>query len=368
MIEEILKRKILFFVHCISFSPSTERRVMDYKEYFLNAGIKSTFLSYTPTKLYRLFNSFSFKSTNIIARLFNKPVHIKIGIAVLFFRWISLIRLLLCAHSYDIIFIQKVLAPIWFVYILKKINCNIVFDFDDAVFLRKRRRSIKIIRNSMLVFAGSHYNLDFAKEYNKNSIFLPTPVQVNNFSIKKTYKNEKDIVIGWIGSISTLPSLGIVKNVVDNLSKEFPKLVLRIIGFGNKKELIPEFNNTRLDLIYRIPYKTVPDAIAKFDIGIMPLINREWDKGKCVGKALEYMATGVPCVISRFGENIFAIKDGENGYLAESEKEWFEKLSKLIRSWSLRETIGKKGRETVEKKYSTEVCAENFIKKLVTIN
>ncbi len=361
MKEKIVKKKILFFVHCISFSPSTERRVMDYKEYFVNAGIKPDFLSYKPTKLYRLFNSFSFKSMNIISRLINKAIHIKIGIAVLFFRWVSLIKLLICVSSYDLIFIQKVLAPVWFVFILTRINNNIIFDFDDAIFLRKKKRTIAIIRNSKLVFAGSHYNLDFAKNYNKNSMFLPTPVQIKNFHIKKTYKKDQDIILGWIGSISTLPSLKIIKRVVEKLSKDFPQLVLRIIGFGNRKELIPQFEGVRIDFISRIPYRAVPDAILKFDIGIMPLINREWDKGKCVGKALEYMASAVPCVIQKFGENLYAVDDSENGYLAENEEEWFEKISLLIKDSSLRKKIGEKARKTAEKSYSTKVCAKKLI-------
>ncbi len=361
MKDKTIKKKILFFVHCISFSPSTERRVMDYKEYFVNLGIKPVFLSYTPTKLYRLFNSFSFKNTNMICRLLSNAAHIKIGIAVLFFRWVSLIRLLLFAGAYDIIFIQKVLAPVWFVYILKGINSNIVFDFDDAIFLRKRRQSIAIIKNSKLVIAGSHYNLKFAEKYNKNSVFLPTPVPIINFKIKKNYIKGQGIVLGWIGSISTLPSLNIIKNVVEKLSIDFPELIFRIIGFGNRKDLIPQFKGVRLDLISRIPYKAVPDAMLEFDIGIMPLINREWDKGKCVGKALEYMASAVPCVIQRFGENPYAVKDCENGYLADTDEEWFEKILLLIKDSSLREIIGKKGRETVEKYYSTDVCADKLI-------
>lgn len=361
-------KKILFFVHGISFSPSTERRVMDYREYLLHSGIEPYFLSYSHPVIYRNFNTFSFEKQNIVFTFLYHIIRFHLGIGVILLRWMSLIKLLFYAKNFDVVFIQKVITPVWYVNILKKINPIIVFDFDDAIFLRKRRQAIAVIKQSRLVIAGSHYNLKFAEKYNNNSVFIPTPVPVNNFKNKENYDIKQDIVIGWIGSISTMPSLHIIRDVICKLVKEFPYINLRIIGFGNRKDLIPDFAGVKLDLISRIPYKTVPEVLINFDIGIMPLIYSEWDKGKCVGKALEYMACAVPCVIQRFGENIYAVKDGTNGFLADNAKEWYEKLSLLINEPQLRERIGKEGRKTVEKYYSTEVCAKMLLEKLLKMN
>jgi glycosyltransferase involved in cell wall biosynthesis len=94
------------------------------------------------------------------------------------------------------------------------------------------------------------------------------------------------------------------------------------------------------------------DDLAAIDIGVMPLPDDKWSKGKCGLKALQFMAMGIPTVCSPVGVNTDIIQDNQNGFLASAEDEWVDKLSRLLRSRELRERLGQAGRATVEQKYS----------------
>jgi glycosyltransferase involved in cell wall biosynthesis len=101
-----------------------------------------------------------------------------------------------------------------------------------------------------------------------------------------------------------------------------------------------------------------------FDIGVMPLPDDDWSKGKCGLKALQFMALGVPTVCSPVGVNTDIIQDGANGMLATTEDKWVEKLRQLLHSPELRGKLGKAGRETVEEKYSAKAVAPKFYEAL----
>jgi len=141
-------------------------------------------------------------------------------------------------------------------------------------------------------------------------------------------------------------------------------LVLKIIG-GTYNPIGIHTNNIKWSL------DTELAEMSEFDIGIMPLPDDEWAKGKCGLKALQYMAMGIPCVASPVGVNTEIIQDGVNGFLAKDEKEWIEKLSLLIKNSELRQRLGKAGRKTVEERYSVKVWAPRYveiIKKVIDID
>ena len=103
------------------------------------------------------------------------------------------------------------------------------------------------------------------------------------------------------------------------------------------------------------------DTLASFDIGIMPLPNDEWVKGKCGLKGLSYMSLEVPTIMSAVGINTEIITDGINGYLANTDEEWVNKISQLIDSFELRRRLGIAGRKTVEEKYSFDSQKNNYL-------
>ena len=354
-------REILLFVHCLDESPSTNRRVLDYHNYLIAAKIQPTYLSYTPPRFYHYWFNGDFSGAISPFQIIKSVLHYGSGFLVIILRWFSLIRLLFVAPKFQAIFIQWITPPPFYTYLLKLRNSNIIFDFDDAVFLRKPKSSKTLVKLSSLVFAGSHYNFDYAFQYNDNTKFLPTPVPLERFKRKNQYNPKQGIIIGWIGSVSTLPNLGMIADALDNVAKKCPDVVLRIIGSRNREDLLPDFNEIDIEIIPQIPYAQVPDYIKELDIGIMPLENNNWEKGKCLGKTLEYMASGVPSVISKVGENIYAVEDNVNGFLAEKQDEWTEKLSILVKDSELRRRLGLAGLKMVEKKYSTKVCSKVLI-------
>ncbi len=358
--------KILFILPCTKFFSSAQKRVIDYTTYIQSAGFKPILFSYTSPVLYGCWINTRLDAGNLALRFLQHLFRLCCGFLALASRGWALIKLMIIARRFDGFFFQWITPPAWCTFVLKRINPRIAFDFDDAVFLRKPAATRALVRSSMIVSAGSHYNYDYAEKLNKNTVFLPTPVPIDRFSAREHSSNLKQVIIGWIGTISTLPSMDILLGVLDRLAEGHPAIVLRIIGSGNRDDLIPEFSRIRCEVIPNIPYEEVPAAVEQFDIGLMPMKGEEWDKGKCVGKALEYMAAGVPAVVSNFGENPYAITDGVNGFLASTDEEWYQKLSLLIESSELRRRIGLAGRRTAEERYSTQVCARILIDQVLS--
>lgn len=273
------------------------------------------------------------------------------------------------AFNYDVVFIQKGLAAFQLRgldRLLQLVSRNVVFDFDDAIFSRYAQEPIgrfpklydeqqicKLIRLSKHVIAGNDYLKEYALRFNENVSVIPTSLDTQKYFIKRG-KASEEIVIGWMGSPGTAPFLQQIKGVFQKISKRYD-IVLKIIGATNlrmhgAKIIAQEWN-----------FSSEVSDLQGFDIGVMPLPDNEWTRGKCGFKLLQYMAVGIPAVGSPVGVNKEIIRDGVNGFLVDSEKEWVEKLSLLIEDNALREKLGMRGRETVEKYYSLKVNAPKLL-------
>jgi glycosyltransferase involved in cell wall biosynthesis len=131
---------------------------------------------------------------------------------------------------------------------------------------------------------------------------------------------------------------------------------LRVIS--NREPVLPG-----IDYVWRTwSADSEVEELSHFDVGMMPMPDDEWAKGKCALKALQYMAMGVPTICSAVGANCEVIRHGENGLLAKSEQEWIANLESLIDDAALRGRLGREGRRTVEERYSMKSCAELFAK------
>lgn len=350
------KKKIIFLVQCEQVNPSSHRRAIDYEPYLRAANLEPIWLNHSSPTFYYWYINDLVGNYNLITLLLNKFFHLFAGGLLLLSRWVSLVRLLFRARKADGIFIQWITPPPWYTLLLKRINPRIAFDFDDAVFLKRPAATEALVRHSKVVSVGSHYNLDYALKLNNNLVFLPTPVPIGRFEMKAYSPNGDRLVIGWLGSISTIKDLKIVVGELDRLAERHPEVVFRM-GCGNRRDLIPQFKHLRCEIIPFFPYDKIPSVVTGFDIGIMPLHEEEFSKGKCAGKALEYMAAGIPAVLSRFGENVYVITDGVDGFLASTEDEWVDKLSRLVEDPELRQRIGSAGRQSIISKFSLEVCS-----------
>lgn len=275
---------------------------------------------------------------------------------------------ILKAKSYDVVFLHRaasMVGPAWLERLLKLMNRPIIYDFDDAIFIPHTSDANKlfswakfagktsaICRLSSAITVGNEWLAEYALQFNKNVTVIPSSVNTDVYVpiIKKT--SEK-VVIGWTGSSTSQTHLEMFASLLKKAVEKYPVEI--------------HIHSDREPNLKDIPFvwhKWSPEneveIISKFDIGIMPLPEDEWSKGKCSMKALLYMSLGIPAVCSDIGANREVIKNGENGFLAGSVEEWLEKLGKLVSDEKLRLDMGQLARETIVEKYSMKVCAELF--------
>jgi hypothetical protein len=268
----------------------------------------------------------------------------------------------------DILFFNKAAHPLTYpvLRLARALGKKVVFDVDDAEFLGRHGAWFdRFFREADLVVAGSHYVLEHARRLNRASIWIPTSVQLGKYALKRSYLHPGPVVIGWTGVASGLPYLAVVRAPLERLARRHD-IELRVIS--NWAAAAPfkppagvAFTKVAWDLA------TANVKLAEFDIGLMPLEDTPWARGKCAFKAVEYMASGVPAAISRVGENAHLVQDGRNGFLAGTGAEWERKLERLIRDPALRERIGRAGRRTIMRRYDLRKNSALLFKHLLRL-
>ncbi len=281
-------------------------------------------------------------------------------------RW----RLFRSLSDYDTVFLQKKLLRWPDRRILRSAARRLVYDVDDAVMYkelgiksklcRKRRRRLRAtLKMSDIVLAGNEFLCRWAANYCHRAICFYTAVDTERYSPGPHYDHET-IVIGWSGSQSTNPYLNMVLPVLGRLAENH-RIKLRIVSDTQ--------DGIDLNLCRGLQAEFSPwdpaTEVAKlrgFDIGLMPLPDNEWSRGKCALKALLYMACGVPSVCSPVGTVKGIITDGGNGFTASSEEDWYNKLKRLITDGQLRRGIAEKGRKGVLANHSISVQAPRLLR------
>jgi glycosyltransferase involved in cell wall biosynthesis len=269
--------------------------------------------------------------------------------------------------DFDAVYVFReaaLLGPAWFESKISRSGVPMVFDFDDAIFvaykspsngylsfLKYPGKTATICARSTHVIAGNQYLADYALRVNKNVTIIPTTIDTDKYVLANIERSGSDVLtIGWSGSHSTAQHLDTVRDVITELAAN-ERFRLRVIG-------APDYRIEGVD-VDSIPWRSVSEVedLRPIDIGIMPLPDDRWSKGKCGLKALQYMALGIPTIVSPVGVNSTIINDGENGFIAGTPSEWITKIKALMRSPELRRRIGDAGRRTVEEHYSARVQA-----------
>lgn len=298
---------------------------------------------------------------------FEKSIWLLIGFAK---RWIDVFRCL----AFDKIFIHRECAPVGppiFEFIIARVfRKKIIYDFDDAIWLEntshenrlarwlKYHGKVKsICRWSHKVSCGNDWLAHYARKYNFEVVVNPTTIDTENWhnpSKWSVQKKDDRVTIGWTGTHSTAFYLESLMPVLKEMEKKYS---IRIQVISNK--------NPQLDLESAefIPWSK-EDEIQKllaFDIGLMPLYDDDWARGKCGFKALQYMALEIPCVASPVGVNSSIIDNGENGFLCTLADEWVNALTTLIENPVQRKKIGTQGRKKVADSYSVSSNSTRFL-------
>jgi glycosyltransferase involved in cell wall biosynthesis len=271
-------------------------------------------------------------------------------------------RALSTLREYDAVYLYSeasILGPAFFERLIRRSGVPLVFDFDDAIFLRcpspisGHLRLLKfpaktraICRLSSHVMVGNAYLAEYAGRFNSRVSVVPSTIDLEKYRTPAPRVSSGPPVIGWTGSHSTVRHIESLRGVLRRLARREP-FRLRVIG-------APEFQLEGV-AVEAVPWNSQTEVadLSQVDIGVMPLPDDPWTRGKCGMKALQFMALGVPVVCSPVGVNAHIVRDGENGYLAADEDEWLDKLTLLLRSPALRNRLGARGRLTVEAEFSS---------------
>lgn len=230
-----------------------------------------------------------------------------------------------------------------------------IYDFDDAFYLKYRSGKLRIMRpflgekfdtviaGAAAVTAGNNILVEYARRLNANTHFLPTVVNSERYMPAPRPHNDI-LTIGWIGSPSTAPYLSQLVGPLSLIGKETP---IRLVVIGGKAPLIPNVSIVEIDW----SEQTEVALINSFDVGVMPLPDDDWARGKCAFKLIQYMACAVPVIASRVGANIDVVQT-DCGFLAVDERDWVCALRLLRDQSSTRRQMGEAGRRRVDQYYS----------------
>jgi glycosyltransferase involved in cell wall biosynthesis len=281
------------------------------------------------------------------------------------------LRAFYLAWRCDLVFLQKpgFIINRWvYLKLLFRLQKKVIFDFDDAVFLDHetglaqsqswQEKFAFILARSRVVIAGNSYLAEFAKPVNPWVEVIPTPIDGEIYRPRKIRLPGQPVTIGWMGTASNLKYAFTLLPVMKALLAEIDARFLVVTGLS-EKPLEFDFSDKIALKTWRA--ETEISDLQLFDIGIMPLADNAYSRGKCGFKLLQYMAVGIPVVASPIGMNCRIVEDGINGFLAKNEQEWLDKLQSLCADENLRQRLGRAGREFVLKEYSLRTFSRQWL-------
>jgi hypothetical protein len=265
----------------------------------------------------------------------------------------------------DILFVQRKRLPLYVLYAFRRLGKLVVYDFDDAVMfknslspkpysLRRRLSFRRMLGFTDLVVAGNAFLKDEAQRYCREVRTLPTPIDADRYP-PKVYRDEKEVKIGWIGDHGSIHYMESYKDIWEELGRLYRNVSLTII--------CDTFIETQNISLIRRQWSSEREVeyLQELDIGVMPLFDDAWSRGKCGFKIIQYLGAGVPAVCTPVGINREVVEPGVTGFWAESRQEWIERLSTLIDDGEMRRRMGAEGREKILKGYTVQACAPKLV-------
>ncbi len=336
--------RILFLTHGSTGSASSRVRIHQYLPLFDQEGIDYKVISGTSARLDQ--RVLQHPTAWIRLRWFAAKVGARLGV-------LAVIR------RYDVVVIQRETLPYCYPFIellICRLARRCVFEFDDAIFYDRHPRSgwrtwlrdgkniARILARCDRAVVSTRYLADYARHYVRDVRIIPTTVDMERFPGRAPAAYDPP-VIGWVGSRSTQPYVETIRTPLQQLAERY-SFILRIVG----GELAP-WPGVALD---NRPWQEDREVaeIQAFAVGLMPLPDDAWTRGKAGYKILLYMAAGTPAVASAVGANNDIINDGVDGFLAHDEQEWLDKLQRLLTDAELRRKMGLEARKTARERFS----------------
>ena len=277
--------------------------------------------------------------------------------------------------KYDAIVVHRGVFPFPWPALEKRVlrsGPKVIFDFDDAIHVGHRDTVHakypwiykfkygpainEILRDSFHVIAGNRTLAEHARRFNSNVSVIPTVIDINQYSYRPLSRRKNVITIGWVGSRSTSPYLLEIEPALRRISeKHHGKIRFRLYGHPQRQLNLPNFESFRFSLESEI------DDLRTIDIGIMPIPDNDWTRGKCAFKAIQYMALGIPTVISPVGMATEVVEHEVSGLWARTAEEWFEMLDRLVCDPELATRVATEGRKTIESHYSLQTWGPRLV-------
>lgn len=273
-------------------------------------------------------------------------------------------------HRYDYIYIHRWVTtagpPVFEWLVAKVFRKKIIYDFDDAIWVNESAynkkylavkflgKVAKICKWSYKVSVGNAYLYEFAANYNKKVVIIPTVVNTDTGHNKLQNQDTDTPSVGWTGSFSTLIYLDLIVPVLQRLQE---KRDFTFFVIADKDPQLP-LKNYRF--IRWNAFSEVEDLL-NFHIGIMPLTDDEITRGKCGFKAIQYMSLGMATVASPVGVNIEIIDNGINGFTCITPGEWEQHIELLLTDKEFREKLGIEARKKIEQEYSVKATTQDFL-------
>lgn len=251
------------------------------------------------------------------------------------------------AQAFDGILLHRKMLNPWDAFWLRRQRKRVVYDFDDAIMYSDRRPEVishgrfrrfgRSVALSCMAIAGNPYLANHAKRYSPNVRVLPTAVDVGSYRVSERGTDDRHVRLVWIGSDSTLKYLREIAPALEELGRHLRNVTLRIVC-----NAFFDLRNLRVEK--RVWSKQTQAAdLAGSDIGLAPLPDDPFTRGKCGFKILQYQAAGLPVVASPVGVNASYVRDGATGYAAHNHTEWVDRLGRLVQNRDLRTRMGQAG-------------------------
>jgi glycosyltransferase involved in cell wall biosynthesis len=334
-------------------SPGQRFRVEQWAKYLEPEGFEFTFVPFEDAVLHEIIY---------------RRGHSARKASLLLLAFVRRLAVLRTARAFDAVFLHReaaLIGPAIIEPLLARQRVSIVFDFDDAIwvpyvspanrflsYLKCFGKAAAICRLSTHIIAGNRYLAEYAQRYNKWVTVIPTTIDTQAYTLRVPAGGDlrNPVTIGWTGSYSTVQHLDILRPSLEMLAQRC-RFRLDVIG-------TPLY---RIEGVQTATQQWRAESevsdLQRFDIGIMPLPDDDWSRGKCGLKLLQCMALGIPVVGSPVGVNAEIVRDGVNGFLAATAEEWVRKLALLVNDPGLRRRVGDAGRRTVEERYAAAVWA-----------
>ncbi len=268
-------------------------------------------------------------------------------------------------RSADAVVLQRKLLPRWQLALLRRSVRKLIFDFDDAVWLRdsyaakgttsvrRSRRFARTVAAADAVLAGNDFLAAGAARFSSAVRVIPTSVDPDKYPAAE-HTRSGPVRLVWIGSASTLQGLDRLRPTLEAIGKALPGTRLKLVC-----DRFLTFDHLPVD---PVPWQENTEAhdIATADVGIAWIPADDWSRGKCGLKVLQYHAAGLPVVANRVGVHPHMVVPNRTGFLADTPDEWIEAIARLSEP-VLRADLGRSAREQVRERYSLKTSAQQWL-------